>query len=215
MEFNLTTLFPHARGYYPNKPLEYPVEQHDTPFVLSDSKACQECEFAQNVNPCNQIILNIETDSKVTVLHFEEFVSQIDNTPAALGKRCDYLIYDEDENKKRIAFCELTCSSKEYVNPTKRFVGKRAIAHEQLQNSIEALLSVQPLDVEVLTYPQKVAIFGWRERILNNYVDQATEAMDTFSITPDSEASVLIANESIMRHNFKFLQIKYPTPFMW
>ena len=215
MEFNLTTLFPHARGYFPNNPLEYPIEQHDTPFALSDSKACQNCKFAQNVNPCNQIILKIETDSKVMVLHFEEFVNQLYNTSAAFGQRCDYLIYDEDENKKRIAFCELTCSSKDYVNSKEGFAGKRAIAHGQLQNSIEELLSVHPLDVEVLTYPNKVAIFGWRERSLNNYVDQATEAMDTFSITPDSEAGVLFSNELIMRHNFMFVQIKYPIPFQW
>ncbi len=211
LERNLMLCLTHQRGYYPKHSLIFPNVLHSASFALSDSVACQAC----NINQCNQNILYIDTKTRLSVLHFEEFVSQLDNTRAALSERCDYLIYDEEEDRNRIAFCELSCSSDKYVNPNEGRVGKRAKAYSQLMKSIEALLSASPLDMEILSFRKKEALFGWRERNYTGMMDSAMESMEAFSVTPDSEAEVLISQEPVMKHIFVFKQIKYPAHYQW
>lgn len=219
MEHLLTVRYPHDMGYYPKEPLAYPKVTYMAPFVLTDAKACSQCK--QNhaeFGGCDEQMLFVDTQTPVTVLNFEAFKQQMDGTPAGVGSRCDYLIYDEYEHRHRIAFCDLTCSAREYVEPNDgRYPeGKRAKAYSQMKLSLEALLRVEMLSIAIMTYPSKVALFGWRERMSSaRRADDAMASMLDFSITPDSEAGLLITDVSVMGKHFDFVQVKHPEHYQW
>lgn len=209
----LTIDYPHDLGYYPTIPLEFPEQSFNGAFSLSDEKACNDCPLKST---CDQKMLLIDTSTPLKVLAFEQFVKQFDDTSAAIKERCDYLVYDEIENKSRIAFCELTCSSEQYVEPNDGCYpeGKRARAYRQIESTIESLLRNILLTAEIMTYPSRLGIFGWREK-RQTPTDHAMIAMEDFITTPSSEEKVLISLLTIMSHQFSFVQVRYPGQFDW
>ena len=213
MQQYLTTDYPHELGYYPAAPLEFSEQSFNGAFSLSDEKACSVCPLKST---CDQAMLLFDTKTPLNVLDFERFIKQFDDTPAAIKERCDYLVYDEMEYKSRIAFCELTCSSEKYVeaNDGSYPEGKRARAYRQIESTIESLLRNLLLTVEIMTYPSRLGIFGWRERIPTP-TDQAMTAMEDFITTPSSEEKVLLSLLTVMNHRFSFVQVRYPGVFGW
>ncbi len=216
LKYYLINRLPDSKGCGKRKPLLYPAVTYDSPFTLNDSKSCTSCKQKPGYGNCNEIVLFIDVNKPLEVLNFEEFVCQMDHTSAAFSKRCDYLIYDNSLEHNRIAFCELTCSTimNFYPNNGKYSNGKRARAHDQLFSSIESLLQVELLNQEILTFKDKVAIVGWRERDIS-IIDEVTASMIDFSVTPDSEEKMLIFEEKLQDHNFRFIVIKYPNHYQW
>lgn len=215
MRVQLTMDYPHELGYYSKVPLDYPEQRFEDIFALTDEKSCGKCEFKET---CDHKVLCVETNTPLSVLWFEKFVSQFDDTPATFGKRCDYLIYDEMEFKHRIAFCELSCIENKYVEPNEGIhpEGKRALAYRQMELSLEALLSNNLLMYEIMTYSSKEAVFGWRERSQEeNYNDDASSSMTIFMQTPDSDEAFLISQTRVMGHHFSFVEVKYPGRYKW
>lgn len=218
MKHLLTVRYPHDKNCY-QKNLSYPVRQEYGLFTLHDAIACQICKshFVEKIN-CTSAVLTIHANNPVDVLCFERFISQFDGTSAEIKDRCDYLLYDHDAQKQKIAFCELTCSESKYLEPNasnKQPEGKRAKAYSQMKTSLEALLTVSMLCVHILTRPKKYAIFGWRERNVQFPMDQAATSMKEFTITPSSASNVLYSDVFVMGHGFTFAQIKYPTVYEW
>lgn len=162
------------------------------------------------------------TDSSSTkpveVLNFERFISQFDRTSAEIKERCDYLLYDNDENSRKIAFCELTCSETKYVEPNESNEyreGKRAKAYNQMLKSLEALLGVSLLNTHILTFQKKHCVFGWREPIASGQMDAAAASMNAFGITPSSTSELLYTSVFVVGHGFTFIQVKHPALYEW
>lgn len=197
----------------------YPARVEESTFVLSDPHSCNNCEKqSHGFVECDKNVMIVESSSPVVILNFDSFMNSFSNSPAQInGRRCDYLLYDTGANKSCIAFCELTCSDAQYVEQRsdRNRIGKRAIAFNQIYNSLEHLLHTSILDQEILTYPHKFGIFGWREQSPSEANDSAIRSMSDFSITPSSDQSSLSSTEYILGHGFTFVQIKHPCPFIW
>lgn len=189
--------------------------------VFSDKKACAQCHqrFPERV-ACNEENLKIDFDNNTVIsIDFESYIGQFDNTKAQIAERCDYLLVDDEEHTK-IAFCDLTCSEEKYVNDDiKCFrLGKRAKAIKQVKSSLEQLLRVTLFDHYLLTFPQKVGLFGWRDYNATDTIvgkKSAEDSMLTFMKTPSSMAQILRTECVVIGHNFEFIQIKYPAVYKW
>lgn len=192
-------------------------------FSLSDSDACHSCKQQRGDRQnCNEetLIVDAGTDT-VSVLDLEQYISQL---PARLNihDRCDYLLLDDTERHRKIAFCDLTCSSPQWVEPNHgRYPdGKRAKAQAQMRSSMEMLMRSTQLTIFITTFVEKHCIFGWRDYHASNH--HATPArgnlranMAAFTATPSSMATRLSAPQVIMDHGFTFVQVKYPSAYVW
>ena len=86
---------------------------------LYDAKACDYCfQRRPERNGCNKtnLIINAFT-TPIGVVDFEAYIKQFDNTVAKAKDRCDYIFVDGAAGHRKIAFCDLTCSKKKYVEP--------------------------------------------------------------------------------------------------
>lgn len=219
MRHLLTVRLPQHYGI--SKLISLSDKVYTEPFSLSDASTCFNCKKTfTNKADCNEQVMLIKTNEQIHVVDFETYVKQFKNTALEIKQHCDYLLYDENESGRAIAFCELTCSSKEHVepNPSGSYpLGKRFKAFEQMKNSLEFLLNVDYLlNVHILTYQQKLALFGWREK--ETFVetkDKAAESMEIFKTTPASITPIIYTETMIMKHGFVFVQVKYPNVFEW
>ena len=158
----------------------------------------------------------------VSVLNFEEYITQFSHTQLDVTKRCDYLLFDDSNHHQKIAFCDLTCSESKWVEKNNGFCpeGKRAYATYQMKQSIECLLNEPLLSVDLLTFIEKVCIFGWREY---NVPEAATAPqrksftsnLEAFLTTPSNMAKILKTDTKCLGHHFIFVQVKYPTVYPW
>ena len=190
---------------------------------LSDSKACDNCQKSRPQRAqCDRVNLRVNTsDKSIVIVDFEKYVNQFDNTAAAMKDRCDYILVDASEAHNKIAFCDLTCSEEKYVNPNdgKYPLGKRAKAVMQMMKSLESLL-VEPLLANyILTFPEKVCLFGWRDYAVPADVTpkrgNAARNMVAFMNTPSAKSGTLNQVMPVVDHGFKFVQVKYPTVYQW
>lgn len=189
-------------------------------FSLSDPYACVSCKNKlTNRVDCDEQVMFIRTKEQLHLIDFEAYVRQFDNTTLEIKQHCDYILYDENERGRAIAFCDLTCSAEKHVepNPSDSYpLGKRFKAFEQMKCSLEFLLNVDLLNVHILTYQQKLALFGWREK--ETYAktkDKAAVSMEMFRTTPASIAPIIYTETFIMKHGFVFVQVKHPNVFEW
>lgn len=189
---------------------------------FSDSKACDDCqELRPQRNSCNRVNLKIDASANpIEIVNFEKYISQFDNTPAAIRDRCDYIFVDATLGHDKIAFCDLTCSEEKYVNPNggKYPLGKRAKASEQMKKSLEGLLQVPLFAHYILTFPNKICLFGWREYSVSDVTPQRGNAirnMLAFMSTPSAKCTTLRKMVSIVGYNFSFVQVKYPMVYQW
>lgn len=199
----------------------YLTEKRDS-FSLSDKKACIPCKKRREDRACKEEVLNIHSSIDISVLDFEKYIEQFSETSLDIKNICDYMLFDENSNhyKNKIAFCDLTCSDKEWVesNTGKYPEGKRAKAKSQMLDSLEYLLKNPLLAVDILTFPKKVCLFGWRD--FDN-PDEATVSpvhnnnvmknMQVFGRTPSSMAKLLTSEKP--EHGFSFVQVKYPSVY--
>lgn len=203
-----------------------PVSVKIGAFVLSDRRACVDCHLQPtriDRSNCDEGILKIESNGQeVTVVNFEEYISQFDGTSANIRKRCDYLLFDDTENHRKIVFCDLTCSDNKWVEPNigKYSEGKRAKAKKQMVASVETLLNVPLLDHAILTFAEKVCLFGWREYgvpevPVTTERHNAIRNMQVFMTTPSSMARQLRQEIEILEHGFSFIQQRYPNIYNW
>lgn len=193
-------------------------------YSFTDTTACERCHQVKSErSDCNKLQLNVDFGNKlIAVLNFEEYIKQFDNTPAAIGERCDYLFVDDTEDHAKIAFCDLSCIEEKWVEPNQGShpEGKRAKVARQMVLSIEALLKSPLLAGYILTFASKVCIFGWREYGVPDAPVQAARCnvvqnLLAFGTTPSSMTQQLTTKQPVVGHNFNFVQVKYPSVYRW
>ena len=111
-----------------------------------------------------------------------------------------------------MAFCELTCSDRKYVEGEG---GKRAKVIRQMEDALESLLAVDEFSKYILAFRDKVFLFGWREYAMPDIEPERNNPlanMEAFCRTPSAMSGML---EYQPYKGFAFIQIKYPTAYQW
>lgn len=211
----LSNAYPQSKGK-PNVTCD--VQAMNGEFSLSDAKSCSECKKKLNRYPkgCNEEGLRVQTNNPLCVLRYDTYIQQFyssDNVPS----NCDYLLFDDDVDIRKIAFCDLTCSTLENVesNSGKYPEGKRAKCRTQMQISLDTLSQDSLLATRIYTIPHRLAIFGWREYRKGVDINRATSAMLGFGHTPSSVATILEYEPMALTGDFKFVEVRYPAVYTW
>ena len=193
-----------------------PLAVHNKSFTLSDQKACAACKGGRPERMhCNEETLRIKLPKgeTVTTVNFEKYLNQFGNKLDRYKiQRCDYLILDDSESHRKFAFCDLTCSDHKYVDGQ---AGKRAKVFKQMKGSLESLLKVDVLNQYILTFQDKVFLFGWREFLISDTEPERNNPlsnMGTFCQTPSAMSGTL---EYQPYKGFVFIQVKYPAEYQW
>lgn len=215
--------YPAEQGLDPNGyTVDFSFRSGSTFFT--DPISCEKCQQNRTErSSCDKKQLNIDFgDNSIVVIEFEKFAQQFDNTEAEFKCRCDYLFVDDTEAHEKIAFCDLTCSDEKWVEPNDgRYPeGKRAKAKKQMLSSLESLLHSTLLTNYLTTIKNKICIFGWREygipkepvRPIRGNVSQNALA---FSTTPSNMANQVRTEQTMLKHRFCFIQVKYPNIYKW
>lgn len=213
--------YPREYGIDP-KGVVVDVTTHAGLVELADPKACDDCqELRPQRAQCDRVNLRMDTSAKsIEIVDFEKYISQFDGTAAAMKDRCDYLFVDASPEHTKIAFCDLTCSEEKYVNPNdgKYPMGKRAKAAEQMKKSLERLLQEPLMAHYILTFPDKVCLFGWRDYSVEDVTPQrgnAARNMLAFMNTPSAKSGTLTKDVPVIGNHFSFVQVKYPAVYQW
>lgn len=225
IESILSHSFPLLYGLNPQD-IKVPMYRVHTPFTESDRKSCERChqlpERAYR-NGCNEAILKVDNQGKeIAVVRFEEYIGQFDGIAANLKDRCDLLMTESGVAHEKIVFCDLCCQEEKYVERNTGFYseGKRAKARQQMAKSIEVLIQESLTAVNLLTYPQKVCLFAWRDYDVPDTPVVASRGdaranMQVFGSVVSNMTSQTTSHHRIMGHGFTFMQIKYPSPYKW
>lgn len=223
MRHLLAQRFPTEFGLNPNT-ITLPLSVLSGSFTLSDSKACTACKaMPSRVDrvSCNEENLNVHSTSDVAVLDFEKYIAQFFKKNISINI-CDILLFDESINHHKIAFCDLTCSDEKWVLPNAGIYcpeGKRAKVKTQMMDSLEYLLKEPLLAVNILTFAEKICLFGWRDYdhpdvdALTPVHNNVGQNMQVFGRTPSSRAKQLTSENMILGHEFSFVQVKYPSVY--
>lgn len=202
--------------------IEVDIEVRDGSVNMNDSKACDEClKLRPYRKSCDKVNLRLDTSEvAVEIVDFEKYANQFDNMPAMMKDRCDYIIVDRAPRHEKIAFCDLTCSEEKYVNPNEGAypLGKRAKAFKQMKCSLDRLLQEPMLAQYILTFPEKVCLFGWRDYmsvVAKPQRGKAASNMLAFVNTPSSRSGILTQKVYEVGNGFSFVQVKYPAIYKW
>ena len=230
----LKQILPQNYGVSPDD-VEVPLVKSIKPFTLTDAKACAEAaqsKFNKNNNfnkyteicsDCDKIVLSVDNNGKeITIVYFEEYILKYLKKVMEGKRRCDLLMTD-DELHTKIVLCDLCCYDEQYIAPNNSIsmsMGKRAMAYKQMEDSMEFLLGIQPLDTYILSYPKKVCLFAYRSYSTTSQSVKATRgnvetSMQAMMTTPSSASGQIITNNTVMNHNFIFVQNKYPKEYKW
>lgn len=217
----LGRLYPELYNIDPNRVNVY-IEVCDGIVDLNDPKACANClRIRPNRFACDKVNFRFDTSGiPVKIVNFEQYANQFDNTPAAMKDRCDYIMVEGTSGHDKIIFCDLTCSEEKYVNPNdgKYSLGKRAKAFEQMKRSLERLLQESLTKQYILTFPEKVCLFGWRDYMVPDAKPQRGNAVNNmlaFVNTPSAKSGTLTQIKYEVGYGFNFVQVKYPTVYKW
>lgn len=184
-------------------------------FSLSDSKACDACK---NPTDCDRKVMRLHSDIDVAVIDMDEWkASRSDKT--SIGKICDYLLYDAEDQyaSRKVAFCDLTCSTTGYVNPgksTKYPQGKRAYAIEQMTRTVEMFFKQPVVDQQIATATDRRIIFGVRFSDLQ-IRQPAARSMSAFTRTPSSTVGIISSQQTIGGIGFAYVEVRYPEVMRW
>lgn len=217
----LTKTLPQAYGLQrENVSLETKTFTGDA--VLNDR--CSTCATKKK-HPCNeQNMLFNAGKSVVTLLMHEEYINQFNGTQLGSGRKCDFILLDDSENKYKIAFCDLTCSLARNVEPDREREklpeGKRAKVIIQLQGSVHRLTSKEETKSYLESFQHRHCIFGWRDPFDTNVTitpqrGDVEANMLFLSIATSGLEPVLLHQESIDGVDFVFYQVKYPAVYNW
>ncbi len=202
------------------KVINVPIDKKNAPFTMSDTRACGRCqELKPERHECNNEILKVNNNGhEIAVVNWEKYVGQFGKEI----KRCDLLMTESGESHGRIVFCDLCCYEEKYVEPNEGIhpEGKRAYARDQMKQSIEVLLKEPDTEHFVLTYPDKVCLFAWRDYNVPEEPVSATRRdaranVLAFATIVSAMETEMTSHHTIMNHAFTFKQIKYPAEFVW
>lgn len=89
-----------------------------------------------------------------------------------------------------------------------------------MEKSIDCLLLQEPLLKNfIVTFPEKVYLFGWRDYDVPDNTTpmrgNALRNMQAFINTPSSKSKTLSTQVKVLSHGFYFVQVKYPTVYQW
>lgn len=221
----LKQAFPSFYGKDPQS-ITVPLYRTSAPFAETDAASCNRCQSLPERacrRGCNREILRVDTRGKeLAIVRFEDYVGQFANTGANVTERCDLLMTESGINHDKIVFCDLCCYEEKYVNPNsgKHPEGKRAKARRQMKKSIEVLLQESVMAVNVLTYPERVCMFAWRDYDVPDVPVRATRGdaranMQVFGSVASNMAAQTTSHQAIMEHGFTFIQMKYPSAYVW
>lgn len=222
----LKNSFPTEYGLAPSS-IVVPIVKYNAPFHLTDRISCPQCKAnASRANraDCNEDILIVDNNgTAIDVVNFETYIQQFVGTAANVRDRCDFIITDSGEGHNKIVFCDLCCYEEKYVNPNNgnRFPeGKRAKARQQMERSIEVLIEESVTAINLLTYPEKIFLFAWREYgvpdvPVNAARGNALNNMAALMTTASNMAAHTTTHHQQAGHGFTFMQIKYPSVFIW
>lgn len=225
IESILKNVFPLHYGKNPQD-INVPIYRISVPFSETDAQSCKRChelpERAYRYG-CNEEILKVNNSGKeLAVVRYEEYIGQFAGTDANIKDRCDLLITDSGENHEKIVFCDLCCYEEKFVEPnTGEYPqGKRAKARQQMCKSIEVLIRESVTAVNILTYPERVCLFAWRDYdipatpVLASRGD-ARANMQVFGSIVSNMTAQTTSHHNIMGHGFTFMQVKYPSEYKW
>lgn len=193
--------------------MDYVVMQNGL-FSLSDSKTCDSPRRTERCpENCDRQILFIQSQNDVAIVRFDEWQELSED------EKCDYLLFDVSPERKRLSFCELTCSLEKYVVPDSVAAkpGKRAKAYNQISKAWDIIKnSHNPVFSNfALQYREKTGIFGWRDRERNSSSKAGMNAMRSFTRTPGSDSGITRFKEYTIDGVYTFIQVKYPSVFDW
>lgn len=188
-------------------------------FALKDCVACNQCKSnpTRHIDGCDEEIVRLTSVKNVGVLRFDTYIAQFHHKHKP--QNCDYLLFDDEIDVRKVAFCDLTCSLKVNVDAggsTKYPEGKRVKARNQMMESLNELISDSLLAVRVLSVPSKIALFGWREYIEKTTINsKVLDSMRQFGRTVSSKAEILTYDEMALSCGFKFVEVRYPAIYRW
>ena len=89
-----------------------------------------------------------------------------------------------------------------------------------MEKSMDCLLLQEPLLKNfIVTFPEKVYLFGWRDYDVPDNTTpmrgNALRNMQAFIKTPSSKSKTLSTQVKVLDHGFNFVQVKYPTVYQW
>ena len=221
IESILGQIFPVEYGKDPAS-ITVPIVRHHNPFSVSDPNACGPCQS----NPqrayragCNHEILKVDNrGEEIALVSYEQYIAQYED----IGERCDLLMTDSGEGRRKIVFCDLCCYSEAFVEPNsgKYPQGKRAKARQQMERSIDTLINQNVTAVNLLTYHEKICLFAWRDydvpdKPIMAIRGDARSNVQVFGSTVSNMATTTTAHHQKIGHEFTFMQVKYPTVFNW
>lgn len=192
--------------------------------ALNDTARCTNCKTKQN-HPCNKQNMRINTGAAtISVVDYEAYIKQFNGKQLGRGKNCDYMLVDDSGNDYKVAFCDLTCSLAENVEPdelrTKLPEGKRAKVMMQLEESVRRLTSKNATNAYLVRFQHRHCIFGWRDPFVSDTPvtprrgDLAANMMIMGVATSGSEP-LLFHRQEIDDLEFVFYQVKYPSVYNW
>ena len=230
----LKQILPHHYGLNLDD-VEVPLFKNTKPFTLTDEKACAEAakfkfnknnnfnKYAEVCSDCDKVVLSVDNNGQeITIVHFEEYILKYLKKAMEGKRRCDLLMTDGDSHTK-IVFCDLCCYDEQYIAPNNSVsipMGKRAMAYKQMEDSLEFLLKEEALRLFILGYPKKECLFAYRSYSTTPQSVKATRgnvetSMQAMMMTPSSASGQIITENTVMNHNFIFVQNKYPKEYKW
>lgn len=190
-------------------------------FSLNDR--CTDCKTKLE-SLCNQENILIEAKADVSLIYFEQYIEQFGDKTLGKGKKCDYLLIDNPDIKRKIAFCELTCAKEDTIEPDEQREhlpeGKRAKAISQLEQSVKRFTKKDISKQFLAEYVNRHCIFGWRDPFSSNvHIPRQRGDVDANMqivgfATSGSEA-LLLKTQVIDDLEFTFYQVKYPAAYKW
>jgi hypothetical protein len=192
--------------------------------AISDTTRCANCKTKQ-VNQCNEQNLLIALGTaQVVKVNYESYIKQFNGTKLGSGKNCDYLLVDDSGKNYKVAFCELTCSMKENVEPDERRKnlpeGKRAKVMKQLEESVCRLVVKDEVKDYLKEFHHRHCIFGWRDPFVSNVpvIPKRGDVDANMKILIDTTSGsepILLQHQEIGGLEFVFYQVKYPAVYKW
>ena len=178
---------------------------------LKDDIACRSC-IPFFANSCEQEVLNFYSKDTVVLINIEEYLNNLKIT----GRRCDYLLYDEN----KIMLADLTCSMEEYLHPHLMLgemqQGKRLTARQQIEHTLALLIEVPEIEEYINSKSIKIGLLAYRikdEDLFAGIPKQMQDLLATWlAMENDLEMRKL---RFPMSHGFSFEMVKYPNVYQW
>lgn len=219
----LGQIFPIEFGFDPDT-IHVPLVRHNAPFTVTDPRACDPCQGRRPERAdCNREILKVDNRGEgIALVEYEQYITQYTRLNRKNGERCDILMTDSGMGRRKIVFCDLCCYSEKYVEPNagKFPEGKRAKAYRQMERSIETLIQEPITAVNLLKYQEKICLFAWRDYNVPDSPVRAAHGnvranVQAFGTTASNLAAATTTHHQKMGQDFTFMQVKYPSVYLW